>query len=139
MDTKADTSGETSGRLVGIDFGSKRVGIAVSDEAGQFAIPREVLPNDDDLVDAVTKICEDEAAQAIIIGESKDYDMADNAIMKEAREFAEAIGEATGLPVHFELEFMSSVQAARFQGETDLLDASAAAIILQSYLDKQRI
>jgi RNase H-fold protein (predicted Holliday junction resolvase) len=34
---------------------------------------------------------------------------------------------------------MSSVQAARFQGETDMLDASAAAIILQSYLDKQRV
>lgn len=128
----------SEGRIVGIDFGSKRVGIAVSDDARQFAIPREVVPNDDDLVDTVHKICEDEAATAIVIGESKDYDMADNAIMKEAREFAEAIGEATGLPVHFELEFMSSVQAARFQGETDLLDASAAAIILQSYLDAHR-
>jgi len=128
-----------TGRIIGIDFGSKRVGIAASDEAGQFAIPREVLPNDDDLVDAVAKICEDEVAKALVIGESKDYDMADNAIMKEAREFAEAIREMTGLPVHFELEFMSSVQAARFQGETDMLDASAAAIILQSYLDKQRV
>ena len=135
MDTN---SGRATGRLVGIDFGSKRVGIAVSDEAGEFALPREVLPNDDDLVDEVAQICADEDAQAIIIGESKDYDMTDNAIMKEAREFAEAIGDETGIPVHFELEFMSSVQAARFQGETDMLDASAAAIILQSYLDKQR-
>jgi len=141
ISTSKDVSDTTSvsTRLIGIDFGSKRVGVAVSDETGQFAIPHSVLANDDDLVEMIIKICEEEGAKAIVIGESKDYAMVDNAIMKDAREFSEVVGEATGLPVHFELEFMSSVEAARFQGETDLLDASAAAIILQSYLDKQRV
>jgi putative Holliday junction resolvase len=126
-------------RKLGIDFGSKRVGVAISDETNVFAIPKVVIVNDKNLITEVAKLCKENDVDEIIIGDSRKHDMSDNKIMKSARVFADDISKETGIPVHFELEFMSSVQAAYFQGETKTLDASAAAIILQSYLDSVRV
>ena len=123
-------------RLIGIDYGTKRVGLAVSDEAGHFALPRTVIANTPTLLYEVRKIAVDEGVQEIVIGESRQYDMSANRILPEILAFKQALEEG-GLKVHLELEFMTSVQAGRWQGKTDKLDASAAAIILQSFLDRR--
>ena len=120
---------------MGIDYGSKRVGIALSDESGTIAVPKAVLPNDRYLFTEVKNLCEGHDVSAIVLGDSKDFKGNPNGIMKDALFFKGELERDLKLPVHLEPEFMTSYQAAREQGEHPLLDASAAAIILQSFLN----
>jgi putative holliday junction resolvase len=123
-------------RYMGIDYGSKRVGVAVSDEEGKFALPKMVLQNSAKLLDELNRIiCENEIS-TIVLGESKNFKGEDNTIMKDVREFKEKIENNLGKTVIFEPEFLTSHAAQRFQGKNDMHDASAAALILQSYLDR---
>ena len=123
-------------RFLGIDYGKKRVGIAVSDPSGCFALPHSVTENSEDLAEKVKKICMANEVETIVLGESKDFAGLDNTIMEEVRSFAEKL-KSTGLSVVLEPEHLSSAAAERFQGKVQKLDASAAAIILQSYLDRK--
>jgi putative Holliday junction resolvase len=122
---------------MGIDFGSKRVGIALSDEEGKFAIPKAVLPNDRYLFTEIKRMCEAYGVTQIVMGESKDFKGNENVIMKDIKFFKGELERDLGLPVHFEPEFLTSHQAAQTQGNSPLLDASAAALILQSFLDRK--
>jgi len=122
-------------RILGIDYGSKRVGLAISDPSCKFALPLSVIENDQDLVTKVGKIALDNEVKKIVLGESKDYKGQPNDIFIKSLEFKESL-EKMGYTVHFEPEFMTSVQAERLQGKNEMTDASAAAIILQSYLNK---
>lgn len=142
-------------RYLGIDFGSKRVGVALSDESGTLAFPYSVLPNDKTLLSAVEQIVKEQKVKLVVMGESKDFAGKDNLIAKDAEEFRKALEKCTHKKVEYEPEFLTSVQAGRRHGRrqeesrgtgqrardrkpNDMLDASAAAIILQSYLDRNR-
>ncbi len=129
---------ENKKRLLGIDYGSKRVGLALSDEGNKFALPLSVITNDDQLVSKIEKIAIDNEVGIIVLGESRDFSGKANAILIDSLEFKERL-EARGFEVVFEPEFLTSVQAERWQGKNELIDASAAAIILQSYLDKEKV
>jgi putative Holliday junction resolvase len=141
-------------RYLGIDFGKKRVGLALSDEAGEFALPYDVLPNTYHLLDEIIAICENESVGAVVLGESRNFKGKPNAVMKDALAFKDALEVALGklsertgrdidigIPVHLEPEFMTSAEAQHVQtelgGTSKGLDASAAALILKSYLDKK--
>jgi putative Holliday junction resolvase len=124
-------------RYLGIDFGEKRVGIALSDEGGKIAFPQAVLINDKDLLKNIVDLCMKNAVEAVVMGESRDYHGKINEIMWKIDGFRKQL-EALGIKVIFEPEFMTSVQASQITGENDMIDASAAAIILQSYLDKNK-
>lgn len=128
---------ENKKRTLGIDYGSKRVGLALSDEGNKFALPLSVISNDDQLVSKIEKIAIDNEVKEIVLGESRDFSGKANAILLDSLEFKEKL-EARGFIVNFEPEFLTSVQAERLQGKNELIDASAAAIILQSYLDKEK-
>ena len=125
-------------RLVGIDFGAKCIGIALSDESGAIAFPHSVVENERTTAEAVARIVMDERAEKIVMGHSRDYRGKDNLIMERARAFAGALEEKTNVPVVFEPEVLTSREAAHVQGKHEKIDASAAAIILQSYIDKQK-
>ena len=125
-------------RHMGIDFGKKRVGVALSDEVGNFALPHSVLANDTQLIDRLKVLCAEQKVGAIVMGESKDFKQVANPIMKLALVFRAELEKATGLPVHLEPEFMTSAEAEHLQGKNAMLDASAAALILKSYLEKRR-
>jgi putative Holliday junction resolvase len=122
-------------RYMGIDYGTKRVGIAISDEGGEFALPFIVLNNSKDLVKEIVSIAKENKIEEIIMGESKDYKGKPNAIMPQVLNLKKDL-EKKKLTVTLEPEFMTSENAERFQGKHDMLDASAAALILQSFLDK---
>jgi RNase H-fold protein (predicted Holliday junction resolvase) len=81
-------------------------------------------------------LCIKEGVDTVVIGESKNYKGEHNSIMKRIVPLVESLKKA-GLSVVWEPEFMSSQQAEYHQGAIKKLDASAAAIILQSYLDKK--
>lgn len=121
---------------LGIDYGAKRVGVAVSDEEGRVAFPYSVVPEKEAL-DVVTDLAKERGIAVAVIGESKNFAGEDNPVMERIKAFARELEEA-GLSVRFEPEFMTSAQAARAEGEQGTLDASAAALILQSFLDKRR-
>jgi len=129
------------GRLLGIDFGLKRVGIALSDEEQKIAFPKTVYPNDKKLVNQIAKYCEQNSVIGIVLGESKNFKGEDNPIMKDILKFKAEIEKEASLPVYMEPEFMTSSEAGKMRAEDDsgeMIDASAAAIILQSYLDKRQ-
>ncbi len=135
-------------KYLGIDFGSKRVGIALSDDGGRIAFPKMVIKNEgvQALIKEIKGFCSAEGVGEIVIGDSRDYKGKPNEIMKHIEPFSIALEESLGLPLHFQLEFMTSFEAARpagkptkgdeqLKGNKDMLDASAAAIILQAFLD----
>jgi len=123
-------------KYLGIDFGSKRVGVATSDEEGKMAFPYSVILNGEKLFTEIDKIIKKEKIDKIVIGESKNFAGEPNAIMKEIEKFKKELQDKTELKVIFEPEFMTSSQAEIIQGKNEMHDASAAAIILQSFLDK---
>lgn len=124
-------------RFLGIDYGTKRVGIALSDESGKLAFPHSVIINDQNLVASVAEIVTKEKVVEIIVGESHALDGTPNPIMTDIGMFKESLEGLAGIPVHYEPEFFSTVQAEKIQGHHDKIDASAAAIILQSHLDRK--
>jgi putative Holliday junction resolvase len=130
-------------RFLGIDYGHKRLGLAVSDPSAALAFPYEVVQVNDTTPQRIADICKKELINGIVVGESKNFKGEDNMVMKEARLFAELIKSLTGLPVSFEPEIMSTIQAERLQGRADkqkhTIDASAAAVILQSFLDRHML
>lgn len=124
-------------KLVGVDYGTKRVGIAVSDETGSVAFPKAVYPNDRHLVPDLVVLIKKEGAAAVVVGESKDMHGKDNPVMEGARRFAGDLARESGVPVHFEPEFYTSFEARRTKhGDGTTVDAEAAAIILNSYILK---
>ncbi|MEQ1561595.1 MAG: Holliday junction resolvase RuvX [Nitrospira sp.] len=122
-------------RYLGIDYGAKRVGVALSDEAGDFAFPLVVLENTDQLVSEIISICRKQDVGVVVVGDSKDFSQKENEIMKEVTPFAKVLQDMLGVPVYMHPEFMTSIEAERLQGKNDMHDASAAAIILKSYLE----
>src|SRR6185503_13960859 len=98
-----------------IDYGTKRVGVAVSDESRKFALPESVISNTAELLVEVKKVAADNEAKEIVMGESRNYNNEPNSVLLESLEFKKKL-EAEGFTVHLEPEFMTSVQAERFQG-----------------------
>ena len=121
-------------RYLGIDYGMKRVGVALSDEAGEFALPFSVLPNDKKLLVTMASICREKNIGTIVLGESKNFAGEDNPLQEKINQFKKALEQATGLSVELEPEFFTSAEAARLQSKNVELDASAAALILKSFL-----
>lgn len=128
-------------KILGIDMGTKRIGLAISNEELTFAFPLKTLEivqvarNLDAIAKQIGVIAHENAAKDIVIGESKTFGGADNPIMEHVHALVPLL-EEQAFAVHLIPEFMTSAEAGRFQGNTDRLDASAAAIILQTYLDK---
>jgi putative Holliday junction resolvase len=131
---------------IGIDYGTKRIGIAVSDETGSLAFPLGVVKAGQGALEEVASIARENGVQKIVIGESRDNSGRANEVMEDIEQFKRDIEELTGLSADYEREFFTSALAARqFAPEAksrkknpshDDLDASAAALILQSYLDR---
>jgi putative Holliday junction resolvase len=123
-------------RLLGIDYGSKRVGIAVSDDQGMMAFPREVLRNSDTLIDSILDLVDTQKISTIVIGHSKNREGGTNPIHNAVESFIEALKQKTSVSIVLEPEHYTTQEAVRFQGKTEHTDASAAAIILNSYITR---
>jgi putative Holliday junction resolvase len=124
-------------RLLGIDYGTKNVGIALAESEHKMAFPKAVLKNDKMLIMTLKKFCKSENIEMIILGESKNFEGKDNKVMGAIHELKSVLEKEAGLPVVLEPEFMTSAEAEHLQGKNKMIDASAAALILKSYLDKQ--
>lgn len=123
-------------KYIGIDYGAKHVGIALSDESGTLAFPHTVLSNRKGLVDEIVGMVQDEGVVGVVIGESKNLRGGENPVMEAIHHFIKEFEKYSKLPVYLEAEFFTSAEAAREFGEDEMHDARAAALILQRFLDK---
>lgn len=128
-------------RYLGIDYGTKKIGLALSDEAGTMGFPHSILGNDSRTLDEVVALIAKERVEAIVMGESMGLSGEENPVAKEAKRFAVQLIEETGVPVYFEPEMYTTQEARRdFEGvhvaKSGNVDASAAALILTSYLSR---
>jgi putative Holliday junction resolvase len=129
-------------KILGVDYGTKHIGIAISDEMAQFAFPKDIIPNDDKLYERLASIIQSEGVTAIVLG-----DPGDNQITPAVKAFAQKLEVQFGLEVIMEKEFMTSLHVSQASGKKPIArqekqdrrekrDDSAAALILQRYLDK---
>jgi putative Holliday junction resolvase len=123
-------------RLLGIDFGLKRVGVALTDEEGKIAFPKAVLPNDKTLTDELVRLITTNSVTEVVLGESLDNRGVENKVARSAKALGRELAEDTGVTVHFEPEFYSSQEVRTHTGEYRV-DAEAAAVILNSFLTKR--
>jgi putative Holliday junction resolvase len=132
-------------RILAVDPGSKRIGLAISDPTGTIANPLAVLLHVGRLVDAaaVAEQAASQAARLIVIGQSFDDDGNPSFEGRRSMRFAEAIKSQTSIPVVFWDESFTTreARAARLQmgasrkNRSGHLDDLAATALLQSYLD----
>ena len=141
------------GRVAGLDVGERRIGVAVSDLTGTLARPVGVLQTsglDGDAVDrAVTELtrlaAEEDGLASLVVGLPRRLDGSPNDMTPRVQAFAAALSTRLAVPVVLQDERLTSREAESrlAQREKDWrvrkkqLDAAAAAIILQDYLDEQ--
>ena len=133
-------------RHLGVDYGSKKIGLALSDEAGTMGFPHSIIPNSPKAVEHICAIMAKEDVRAIVIGDSVDYHGKANPVAIKARELGQEVSERCGVPVFYEWEGLTSAEARRAPEKTEKtrapkkrvnVDASAAALILTSYLSRR--
>jgi len=123
-------------KYLGIDYGAKRIGIAVSNGEGTIAFPRTTIKNDDGLFESLARLIADEKIESIVVGDTRSFSNLANPVTKEAEEFVERLKKEILLPVASAWEAGSSVEASRYAPESaSHSDGAAAAIILQRFLD----
>jgi len=135
----------TRTRLLGVDYGKARVGLAVSDPERKIAFPLEVRHRRGREADAAffRELAEREGVGGLVVGLPVHTDGREGAAAAEARAFGAALAEATGLPVVFYDERFTTVSASAALWEAGLthrrrkerVDKVAAQMLLQAYLD----
>ena len=146
-----------AGRILGVDAGERRIGLAISDPGGSFALPLNSIPADGTEFEALRHQVEAEGVVEVVVGLPLSLSGEASAQTERARAFASRLEEHAGVPVTMWDERLSSQEAERLtsgppdrrsreqsrrrghrrQSEVDT-DALAASIILQAYLDSRR-
>ena len=132
-------------RILAIDHGTKRMGVAISDELGMIAQPLEFIPAEPfaEFLDRLKEILHDKQVELIVVGMPRNMDGSYGPAALKVQEFVAVLKDAVAIPIKTLDERLTSVQAHRFLTEAavrgrqrkDKVDKSAAAILLQSYLD----
>ena len=82
----------------GIDYGSKKIGLALSDEGGSMGFPHSIVPNTPRVLEHVCALMAAENTGAVVIGDSKNFAGADNAVAPAARALGDEIATRCGVP-----------------------------------------
>ncbi len=134
--------------IMGVDLGHARTGIAVCDKREILASPVKVITayTNEKVAAEVTALAKELRAEKIVVGLPKNMDGSEGESAQNARAFAAMLQESTGLPVVMQDERGTTVTAHGYLNETNVrgkkrkqtVDAVAAVIILQNYLDSTR-
>jgi putative Holliday junction resolvase len=141
-------------RVLGIDYGGRRIGLALSDASGTLASPLRVFERPRSEPETVRLVgheiarlaADDDGLAAVVVGWPRRLDGTPSAQTPIVEAFARALGQATAIPVVLQDERLSSHEAESrlalnerdWRKRKDKLDAAAAAVVLQDYLDGQR-
>lgn len=130
-------------RYLGVDYGSKKIGLALSDELGSMGFPYAIVPNTPRFIDELCVLIAKENIGAVVLGESRNLAGTDNPIAKHIHALGEQITIRAGIPVFYESEVFTSSEARRLPEkeiktrrvkQRSAVDDSAAALILTSFL-----
>lgn len=145
MNTLEDIK-KTSGKILSVDFGDTRTGLAVSDPSRLLASGiGYVSPGGiEKTADAVAEVAKEQRASAIIVGLPVNMDGSEGGRAARCRKFASMLSERTGVPVAMFDERMTTMTASRYLNETGthgkkrktVIDTLSAQIILQNCLDR---
>jgi putative Holliday junction resolvase len=136
-------------RVLGVDLGSKRIGIAVSDRSGTIATPLTVVARSGDVAGdhrRIKALVEEEAAERVVVGLPLNMNGSSGPAATSAAAEARALATVVGVPVETHDERRTTVTAqavlrergVRAKGQRNEIDKVAAAVMLQSWLDSQR-
>lgn len=138
---------------MGIDFGSKRLGVAFSDTSGTMAFPHDVILMNPATVSVLEELVRTRNVTGIVVGDTRTSAGEANEVTKHLNAFLEALKSAVEVPVHVVPEFGTSgaaralpwegahrgvVASPRATAKDTLHDARAAALILQRFLETQK-
>ena len=134
-------------RILALDHGTVRIGVAISDELGMLAHPLEFFPAQPaaTLFDRLKALIREREVSLILVGFPRNMDGSTGVAARKVEEFVVLLREAIAIPVRTWDERLTSMQAHRMLAETGKsererrgrVDSSAAAVLLQSYLDAQ--
>lgn len=137
-------------RALGVDFGEVRVGLALSDETGTLASPLPTLRRRRGKrppLKALEELGREHSVDHLVFGLPLELDGSESEWTQQVRTVAEALGRRLGVPVHFVDERLTSVEAERAvrrsglprsrREEKERVDAAAAVLILQRWLDRR--
>ena len=132
-------------RILAIDHGTKRMGVAISDELGMIAQPLEFIPAEPfaGLINRLKEIIGAKQVKLILVGMPRNMNGSYGPAALKVQEFVAMLKDAVTIPIQTLDERLTSVQAHRFLSEAEVsgrqrkgkVDKSAAAILLQGYLD----
>jgi putative holliday junction resolvase len=133
-------------RLLGLDIGEVRIGVAISDEMGSIASPLAMIPRRGNVVAELQKLIARYAPSRLVVGLPVGLSGREGPQAKATREYAGELAASVGLPIEYYDERLSSSiaeqtlisQGTRREKRKQQIDAMAAAVILQGYLDNQR-
>ncbi len=122
--------------ILGLDYGEKRVGLAISDPEDRIALKYKtiLLEDAEQLLEELKKVCQEEEVKRVVIGLPISLSGQDSKQTKAVREFAEYVRIKLNLDVQLEDERLTSVEAERTQAKD--IDEESARLILQTYLDR---
>ena len=126
-------------RRLGIDFGTKKIGLALTDESGVMAFPHSVVPNDTKFLSLIEALIAEKEIAEIVIGHSLNLDGTPNRVQANIDEFIADMTLRQPIPIHLEPEQLTTKQASNITGKNSQTDAAAAAIILDTFITKQTI
>ena len=134
-------------RILAIDYGSRRIGLALSDPTGTLARPLPFLPATDDakLARELAAVAQEKEAGLILLGLPRHMNGSLGEAAAQVQAFAVLLGQATPAPIKLIDERLSTIQASRQLQEAGrdtrrqrgIIDSEAAAVLLQAYLDSQ--
>lgn len=131
-------------RILAIDYGAKRIGLAVTDPLKMFAIPFDTIPNDKYTFDKLKQIVNEKNVVKIILGNPVKENGGDSLISKDIRKFKSELEKKINLTIELVDErysseiaskrILESVPSKKKRRDKSLIDKNAAAVILEDYL-----
>lgn len=130
-------------KVVALDWGEKRTGVAISSEEGDFAFPHQIIEeeNGEKLAEQIKSICEREDAGEVVIGLPIGLDKKETEQTKKVKDFITVLKQKLTIPIVVEDERLTSELVRTLQSDLKQKHASddvAAAVILQNYLDRKK-
>ena len=125
-------------RILGIDYGTRRIGLAISDESKRVAFPYQTLDAQNGAHEALRAICKKEDIERIVVGLPRGLkNMQATEMTKKVRLWTKEL-EGLEVPIVFVDEFFSTKEASLLPTKKNHIDQAAATIILQSFLDSTK-
>jgi putative holliday junction resolvase len=126
-------------RILAVDFGERRIGLATSDASRRLATPRRTLSrrDDDTAIDEILRFCGEEEVGMILLGIPRSPEGVESPFAARIRSFGRKLSGRTEIPIRFHEETLTSDEALRrlpTGSAREAVDRTAAAVLLEDYL-----